>query len=132
VKKYEIIQQILEQHLRDESVGNEEHLCRDSGNKEEVIATLEASLQNADGDDEIRTCADFKGLNIECCETCHTFYPEDEMALLDVEAGGNAWLCCAMGRALNPLKQAAFEQSEEYRMIDEILGLDYKTSDQSR
>ena len=132
MKKSEIIQQILAQHRLDHSVNNDGDLSEDSGSGKEVIATLEASLKGASGDTEIRTCLDFKDLDIECCDTCHTFYPENEMALLDIETGGNAWLCCAIGRALNPRKQAAFEQSREYRMVDEILGLGYKTSDRGK
>jgi hypothetical protein len=39
--------------------------------EESVIAELLSKLPDAD----IKTCDDFKHLNVECCDLCHTCYP---------------------------------------------------------
>ena len=39
--------------------------------EEDVIKTLESRLPDGD----IKICDDFKDLEVECCETCHEFYP---------------------------------------------------------
>jgi|SRR5579872_1598007 hypothetical protein len=36
---------------------------------------------------DIRTCDDFKHPNVECCETCHNFYPHYDMSLIDLPGG---------------------------------------------
>jgi hypothetical protein len=37
------------------------------------------------------------------------------------QSGGNAWICCAMKRALNPIEQAAWEKSPEKLEFDRLL-----------
>src|SRR5664280_3479681 len=71
-----------------------------------AIECVESNLSREDSNANIRTCADFSDLNIECCQTCHHFYPHYEMQLVDIESGGNAWICCAFSRALNPIRHA--------------------------
>ena len=79
----------------------------DEGDHEKVITeVLEASLKGVEADAHIWTCEDFGHLNVACCATCHTFYPHYEMSLIDLESGGNAWICCVIDRALNPEKHA--------------------------
>src|ERR1035441_382876 len=66
---------------------------------ETVIIELEWRLpDNLD----IKTCDDFKHFNVECCDTCHTFYAHYDMYLIDLSEGGNAWVCCAVNRAMFP------------------------------
>jgi hypothetical protein len=61
--------------------------------EEIVIGVLEASLQRVGSNQEIKTREDFKHLNVDCCDTCHTFYAHYEMAPFDLADGGTAWLC---------------------------------------
>jgi hypothetical protein len=44
-----------------------------------VIAELQRKLPEGV---EIKTCEDFKHLNVECCDTCHNFYPHYEMKVI--------------------------------------------------
>jgi hypothetical protein len=102
-----------------------EELSFASAQEEETIAiqTLEAKLRKIEPDREIRTCSDFGYLLAECCEICHTFSPHYEMSLVDVEGGGEAWICCAIDRALNPQKQSRLASSAAYKTLATILGI---------
>jgi hypothetical protein len=94
----------------------------DPNEEEIVIQTLEAKLREVEPDRDIRTCYDFSHLHTECCEICHAFSPQYEMALFDVEGGGKAWVCCAMDRALSPQKHSRFASSAAYKTLATILG----------
>ncbi len=48
--------------------------------EEDVIKTLETRLPDGD----IKTCEDFKHLNVKCCETCHEFYPQYDMSVFEL------------------------------------------------
>jgi hypothetical protein len=86
--------------------------CGDEQNEEAfIISVLQDSLP--DGVD-IRTCEDFRHLNIRCCETCHNFYPHYEMSLIDLPYGGKAWVCDAVKQAIYP---------ERYRTPQEAMSL---------
>jgi hypothetical protein len=102
-----------------------EELSIASAPEEEKIAiqTLEAKLREIEPDSEIRTCSDFGHLLAECCEICHTFSPHYEMSLLAVEAGGEAWICCAIDRALNPQKHSQLASSAAYKTLAAIFGI---------
>src|SRR5260370_1879480 len=63
--------------------------------EELVIATLREQLP----DDDVKTCEDFEGLKMQCCATCHRFYPHYDMCLENLPTGGKAWLCCAVRAA---------------------------------
>lgn len=90
---------------------------------EEIIReTLTAKLASLRPDEMVRTCEDFGRLGIECCEACHTYYPHYELALLNLESGGQAWICCALGRALNPQRHQKLVESADYREIEEWFG----------
>jgi hypothetical protein len=80
------------------------------------------ALKSVDPDAEIRTCEDFGHLQVECCDTCHRSYPQYDMALIDLERGGNAWICCAMEGALNPGKHPMLAQLPEYVDLEILLG----------
>ena len=92
--------------------------------EEEIVKVLHRSLAGLPADSLLRPCADFSQLNVECCETCHYHDPHFEMALIDVEGGGNAWICCALDRALNPIKHAKLQSSTEYEEIERMFGPD--------
>ena len=100
-------------------------LCHDRSSAEEEIAlrTLEAKLRDIEPGRDIRTCSDFIHLQAECCEICHGLSPHYEMALLDMEGGGKAWICCALDRALNPQKHAQFASSAAYKTLAAIFSL---------
>jgi hypothetical protein len=63
-----------------------------------VIAELQARLPETD----IKTCEDFRHLNVTCCDTCHTFYPHYDMSLIDLPDGANAWVCDPVKWAIYP------------------------------
>jgi hypothetical protein len=72
-----------------------------------VIAELQRKLPEGV---EIKTCEDFKHLNVECCDTCHNFYPHYEMRLIELPDGSPAWVCDTVRWAIYP---------EEYRKLQE-------------
>ena len=104
---------------------SQEELSIASTPEEEKIAiqTLGAKLRKIEPDREIRTCSDFGHLLAECCEICHTFAPHYEMSLLAVEGGGEAWICCAIDRALNPQEHSQLASSAAYKTLATILGV---------
>ena len=59
---------------------------------------------------EIKTCEDFRHLNVECCDTCHNFYPHYEMKVIELPDGSPAWVCDTVRWAIYP---------EEYRKLQE-------------
>jgi len=89
--------------------------------EDEIVAILQVALKNATPHEQVRTCANFVHLNVECCETCHHHHPHFEMALIEIESGGDAWICCALDRALNPQKRAERESSPQWKAIAEML-----------
>ena len=57
--------------------------------EEIVIAELNRRLPDTD----IKTCEDFRHLNVECCEICHECFPQYQMNLIDLTDGTKAWVC---------------------------------------
>ena len=94
----------------------------DESYEEAAVRHLEATLGGEDPSTNIRTCDDFGHLNVECCDICHIFSLPFEMELKNLEGGGNAWICCALGRVLNPVEQARIEQSLVHKMVEHMLG----------
>jgi hypothetical protein len=68
---------------------------------------------------ELRTCADFAHLGVECCDTCHYFYPHYDMYVEDLSDGGKAWICCAVSRALRGEKNGGGNEEID---LEEALG----------
>ena len=81
----------------------------------EMIATLQGSLEKLQAGTNIKVCGDFGDLNVECCKICHEQAPQFEMAMIDVEGGEIAWICCVLDRVLNPFKHAQSQASPEYQ-----------------
>jgi len=98
VTKNEIIATTLAaMHQYCQGIGDSERDLNDELDYEElVIFTLREQLPDAD----VNTCEDFEGLKVQCCDTCHRFYPHYDMYLDDLPTGGKAWLCCAVRAAL--------------------------------
>jgi hypothetical protein len=88
-----------------------------------VAAEIEKRLDTIEPDLDIPSCADFSHLGEECCPVCHGDYP-DEMALIEIECGGRAWLCCSLDRALNPSKHAAIEESPEFQELVRLFNVE--------
>jgi hypothetical protein len=98
VTKNELITKTMAEMSQDrgEIGGFERDRDEELDDEELVIVTLRDRLP----DDDVHTCDDFEGLEPQCCDTCHKFYPHYDMYLEDLPTGGKAWLCCAVRAAL--------------------------------
>jgi hypothetical protein len=96
-----------------------------------VRAELQRRLASIEPGRDTPTCANFTHLGVECCHICHVEYPEYELALIEIESGGRAWLCCPLDRALNPSKHAAMEQSPEWQELVRLFSFDLFRMDKS-
>jgi hypothetical protein len=121
VKKSEVISRTLEQFWNEPSEDGDTPL-EEVDPTNPIVAALEAALRGADPDTDIRTCEDFSHLQVECCDTCHHSYPHYDMALVDLESGDNAWICCAMDVTLNPGKHPKLKNPREYVDLSTLLG----------
>jgi hypothetical protein len=98
--KGEIIESVLKDLRSDASVKRRRDREVDEEERD-VIAHLEFLLRNAEPDSDIRTCADFVNLNVECCTNCHFFmFPFDMPLVRKLKNGEYAWICCAMSSAI--------------------------------
>jgi hypothetical protein len=98
VTKNEIITKTLAEINRDrEGVGSFERDPNEELDYEDLVIVM---LREQLPDDDVNTCEDFEGLEPQCCDTCHRFYPHYDMYLEDLPTGGKAWLCCAVRAAL--------------------------------
>lgn len=92
----------------------------------EAEAIDKAELQCRLPDTEIKTCEDFKHLNVECCETCHRYYPVYEMKLIDLPDGTKAWVCDPVEWAIYPERRQQLQEwsrnSAEGKMLRSIFG----------
>jgi hypothetical protein len=75
---------------------------------------------------DIKTCEDFRHLNVECCDTCHNFYPHYEMKVIKLPDGSPAWVCDAMEWAIYPERLRELREwsrnSPEGKLLREIFG----------
>lgn len=126
--KSEIIEKVLREFR---NVSGETGIPeRDDADYEKVIvAALENSLRNAEPGIDIRTCEDFGYLGVHCCEGCHDIHQHYEISLIEIESGGNAWICCAIDGALNPSKRANLPHITENATFGEMLGEFVKRSE---
>jgi hypothetical protein len=103
----------------------QEPTCDETADYEIVVAELGRRLP--DGTD-IKTCEDFRHLNILCCDTCHNFYPHYEMKLIVLPDGSPAWVCDAVEWAIYPQRLRALEEwgksTPEGRLLRKIFGED--------
>jgi hypothetical protein len=121
--------QIIEKVLKDFWETSEENgIARgdDTDYEKTIVEAVEKSLQCADPQAEIRTCEDFRDLNVKCCEVCHGGYQYLEISLIEIESGGIAWICCALDRALNPMKHADDPKLPDNCTFDEMLAAYFK------
>jgi hypothetical protein len=89
-----------------------------------AMAELRESLPETD----IKTCEDFRHLNVTCCDTCHTFYPHYEMSLIDLPDGAKAWVCDPVKWAIYPEQYQELQEwkqnSPEGKLLRHIFGED--------
>ena len=115
MKKADIIAAVLK-----DVRGREARLSAESdalASERHLTAELERRLSQIDSDLDIPTCVDFAYLGIECCPVCHFDYPQYELAVVELESGGRAWLCCSLDYALNPSKSAAMERGASWEEL---------------
>jgi hypothetical protein len=79
-----------------------EHTLKEMGASSYEYDETVSALQKKLPDTDIKTCEDFRHLKAECCDTCHRMNPVWEMELKKLPDGGNAWVCCAVSRAIFP------------------------------
>jgi hypothetical protein len=110
---------IIEKTLREivPRIEESEELCS-------VIADLRERLPDTD----IKTCEEFRHLNVTCCDTCHTFYPHYEMSLIDLPDGAKAWVCDPVKWAIGPEQYQELQEwkqnSPEGNLLRQIFGED--------
>jgi hypothetical protein len=123
MKKAEIISKTLAA-MRDISPAHEQS-SDESDYEKIVVAELERRLP--DGVD-IRTCEDFGHLNVQCCDTCHNFYPHYEMKVIALPDGSPAWVCDAVEWAIYPERYQELQEwsrnSPEGNLLRKIFGED--------
>jgi hypothetical protein len=65
---------------------------------------------------------------MECCETCHNFYPHYEMKVIQLPHGSPAWVCDTVEWAIYPERYQALQQwgrtSPEGNLLRKIFGED--------
>jgi hypothetical protein len=120
--KAEIISKTLRE-IRPMPPENEPPYSDEPDYEEIVIAGLRGRLPEGV---DIKTCEDFKHLGVECCETCHKFYPHYEMKLIELPDGAPAWVCDAVEWAIYPKRLRALEEwgksTPEGKLLRSIFG----------
>jgi hypothetical protein len=90
-----------------------------------VIAELQRKLPEGV---EIKTCKDFKHLNVVCCDTCHNFYPHYEMKVIKLPDRSPAWVCDTVRWAIYPEEYQKLQEwsrnSPEGELLRKIFGVD--------
>jgi len=88
--------------------------------EQDEAAFIISVLQDRLPDGDIRTCDDYKHLNVVCCETCHQFYPHYDMHVIDLPDGGKAWVCDSVKQAIYP--EMFRDRLEAEQMLRQIFG----------
>lgn len=70
---------------------------------------------------EIKICQDLL-IDVECCDTCHTFCPHYEMYLEQLPTGEIAWICCRVRSALRNPGMSEKAKLAEWSDLEEALG----------
>ena len=101
--KSEIISNTLSHEMKRVSSESANRRATNGTTKEWLSQNSGAGLPEGEG---IKSCEGFKHLGAQCCDTCHNFYPHDEMSVIDLPDGGK-------GRVCDPVKWAIYP--EEYQ-----------------
>jgi hypothetical protein len=94
---------------------NQPPCIADAEEAEFIVSVLQDVLPMGD----IRTCEDFKHLNVRCCETCHD-NPHYEMSVILLPDGFPAWVCDEVKHAIYPEKYRTRLETEQ--MLMKIFG----------
>lgn len=126
MKKQELIELTLKAtHDSLYSNPTEEPGGRDADDYDSVVlATLAERLPEGD----IKTCEDLS-LGVECCGTCHEFYPHSDMYLETLPTGEVAWICCRVRSAL--LNPGQSDEDQELIDLEEALGGSLRSENRS-
>lgn len=130
--KGEIIESVLKE-MRAASTHKKRRPSEEDEEEQNVVTHLEKLLQDAPIETDIRVCADFTHLNVECCTNCHYFmFPYDMAPVIKLKSGEYAWICCAIQGAIKrspggeiPVKSPAPEQpatSTGYKPFADFFG----------
>ena len=68
--------------------------------------------------------ADFRYLDIDCCETCHTLCPHYEMYLEELPLGRKAWICCRVLSAFFGPGHQSDHLRENFLDLERALGFE--------
>ena len=122
--KSEIISYTLSHELK--RVSSEREPTRDERDYERiVVAELRRRLPEGEG---IKSREGFKHSGLQCYDTCHDFYPHDEMNVIDLPDGGKRRACDPVKWAIYPEEYQKLEEwsrnSAEGKLLRQILGLD--------
>jgi hypothetical protein len=122
--KSEIISNTLSHEMK--RVSSEREPTSDERDYERiVVAELRRRLPEGEG---IKSCEGFKHLGVQGCDTCHNFYPHDEMSVIDLPDGGKGRVCDPVKWAIYPEEYQRLEEwsrnSPEGKLLRQILGLD--------
>jgi hypothetical protein len=74
-------------------------------------------------DGDIKTCEDFRRLDVVYCETCHHFYPHYEMSVIDLPLGGKAWVSeLELSKSISPIAISCSTAPKENKSLRESNG----------
>jgi hypothetical protein len=66
---------------------------------EYLLTIMTGKFSHLHSDAEVLTCVNLRSDGVQCCPVCHDDYP-DEMAMVQLQSGSYAWICCAVERAI--------------------------------
>jgi hypothetical protein len=73
---------------------------------------------------DILSCEDFQHLHLPCCDTCHNFYPHDNMSLIVLPDGSKAWVCDEIKWAIYPERHRGMMDSAAGKLLSQIFGME--------
>jgi hypothetical protein len=124
MRKAEIISRILKELGLLEPETDPVFSGQEGEEEDEEAECILAALNDKLPEGEIKTCEDFRHLNVECCETCHGHYAHYEMQVIKLPDGSPAWVCGPIRRAIYPEELRKLQEwsrnSAEGKLLREI------------
>ena len=114
--------EIIETTLRE--MGPFPPASEDEPGEEALIISVLRDRLPAALDVDIRTCRDFRYLKVECCDTCHHFYPHYEMNVIELPDGSPAWVCDAVEWAIYPERYLKLQNSTAGKSLRQVFNVD--------
>jgi hypothetical protein len=126
MKKAEIISQILKAMGLLEPETDPLFRGQEGEEEDEEAEYILSVLHDKLPEGNIKTCEDFRYLNVECCETCHGQYAHYEMQTIKLPDGSPAWVCGPVKWAIYPEECRKLQEwsrnSAEGKLLREIFG----------